>query len=63
MNLKIRRGASWPPKSPQLVLVETCKLNGVNLRIYLENLAQDLLLGEKPYTPERIQRVTEKLTG
>jgi transposase len=33
-------------------IIETCKLNGVNPREYLEKLAKDLLNGEKPYTPK-----------
>jgi transposase len=33
-------------------IIETCKLNQVNPREYLEKLAQDLLQGQKPYTPK-----------
>ncbi len=33
-------------------IVETCKLNHVNPREYFEKLAQDLLRGQKPYTPK-----------
>lgn len=33
-------------------IIETCKLNQVNPREYLEKLAQDMLLGQKPYTPK-----------
>lgn len=33
-------------------IVETCKLNHVNPRQYFEKLAQDLLHGQKPYTPK-----------
>ena len=32
-------------------IIETCKLNHVNPREYLEKLAKDLLNGQKPYTP------------
>jgi hypothetical protein len=32
-------------------IIETCKLNQVNPREYLEKLAQDLLQGQDPYTP------------
>jgi len=32
-------------------LIETCKLNQVNPREYLEHLVQDLLMGSQPYTP------------
>lgn len=33
-------------------IIETCKLNHVNPRAYLEKLAQDLLQGQNPYTPK-----------
>lgn len=33
-------------------IIETCKLNLVNPREYLEKLAQDLLKGQKPYSPK-----------
>lgn len=33
-------------------IVETCKLNQVNPREYLEKLAKDLLNGQNPYTPK-----------
>jgi len=33
-------------------IIETCKLNKVNPREYLEKLVQDLLQGQKPYTPK-----------
>jgi transposase len=33
-------------------LIETCKLNGINPRTYLQNLAKDLLAGKSPYTPK-----------
>jgi transposase len=33
-------------------LVETCKLNQVNPRTYLQNLTKDLLAGKSPYTPK-----------
>ena len=33
-------------------IIETCKLNQVNPREYLEKLAQDLLHGQNPYTPK-----------
>jgi transposase len=33
-------------------IIETCKLNHVNPRQYLEKLAQDLLQGQKAYTPK-----------
>jgi transposase len=33
-------------------IIETCKLNHVNPREYIEKLAQDLLQGQKPYTPK-----------
>lgn len=36
-------------------LVETCKLNHVNPREYFKNLAQDLLAGQKPYTPKEFK--------
>jgi transposase len=36
-------------------IVETCKLNQVNPRIYLQNLAKDLLEGKNPYTPKEFK--------
>ena len=33
-------------------IIETCKLNNVNPREYLEKLAQDMLQGQNPYTPK-----------
>jgi transposase len=36
-------------------LVETCKLNGVNPREYFPKLAQDLLAGKNPYTPQEFK--------
>jgi transposase len=36
-------------------IVETCKLNHVNPRIYLQNLAKDLLQGKNPYTPKEFK--------
>jgi transposase len=33
-------------------IIETCKLNQVNPREYLEKLVQDLLQGQNPYTPK-----------
>ncbi len=40
-------------------IVETCKLNYVNPREYLEKLAQDLLQGQKPYTPKDFADLAE----
>lgn len=40
-------------------IVETCKLNHVNPRTYLEKLAKDLLNGEKPYTPKDYASLTK----
>lgn len=39
-----------------LSIVETCKLNQVNPRLYFESLAQDLLSGAKPYTPVEFKK-------
>lgn len=36
-------------------IVETCKLNHVNPRIYFENLVKDLLQGKNPYTPKEFK--------
>jgi transposase len=36
-------------------IVETCKLNQVNPRIYFQNLVKDLLEGKKPYTPKEFK--------
>lgn len=36
-------------------VVETCKLNQVNPRIYFQNLVKDLLAGENPYTPKEFK--------
>lgn len=36
-------------------IVETCKLNHVNPRIYLQNLVKDLLEGKNPYTPKEFK--------
>ena len=36
-------------------IVETCKLNQVNPRIYFQNLVKDLLEGKIPYTPKEFQ--------
>lgn len=33
-------------------IIETCKLNHVNPKAYLEKLVKDLLQGQKPYTPK-----------
>ncbi|MBK8204606.1 MAG: transposase domain-containing protein [Bdellovibrionales bacterium] len=33
-------------------IIETCKLNTINPREYLENLAKDLPQRPKPYTPK-----------
>lgn len=39
-------------------IIETCKLNQVNPREYLEKLAQDMLQGQKPYTPKDFANLT-----
>lgn len=44
-------------------IIETCKLNQVNPRTYLENLAKDLLTGKSPYTPKDFKDFQKKLTG
>lgn len=36
-------------------LVESCKLNKINPRIYFKNLVQDLHLGKKAYTPKEFK--------
>jgi len=36
-------------------IIETCKLNDVNPREFLKNLAQDLLAGKNPYTPSEFR--------
>lgn len=36
-------------------IIETCKLNHVNPRIYLQNLVKDLLEGKSPYTPKEFK--------
>ena len=36
-------------------IVETCKLNQVNPRIYFQNLVKDLLDGKNPYTPREFK--------
>jgi transposase len=36
-------------------LVESCKLNNINPRIYFKNLVQDLHQGKKPYTPKEFK--------
>ena len=36
-------------------IVETCKLNQVNPRIYFQNLVKDLLEGKIPYTPKEFK--------
>lgn len=36
-------------------LVESCKLNKINPRIYFKNLVQDLHLGKNPYTPKEFK--------
>lgn len=36
-------------------IVETCKLNQVNPRIYFQNLVKDLLEGKSPYTPKEFK--------
>lgn len=39
-------------------IVETCKLNQVNPRIYFQNLVKDLLLGKNPYTPKEFKELS-----
>ncbi len=36
-------------------IVETCKLNQINPRIYFQNLVKDLLEGKNPYTPKEFK--------
>ena len=36
-------------------IIETCKLNQVNPRIFLQNLVKDLLEGKNPYTPKEFK--------
>lgn len=36
-------------------IIETCKLNQVNPRIYFQNLVKDLLQGGNPYTPKEFK--------
>lgn len=36
-------------------VIETCKLNKVNPRIYLQKLVKDLLEGKNPYTPKEFK--------
>lgn len=36
-------------------IIETCKLNRVNPRTYLQNLVKDLLEGKNPYTPSEFK--------
>jgi hypothetical protein len=36
-------------------IIETCKLNQVNPRIYFQNLVKDLLAGKSPYTPKEFK--------
>jgi transposase len=36
-------------------IIETCKLNHVNPRIYFQNLVKDLLIGKNPYTPKEFK--------
>lgn len=36
-------------------IIETCKLNQVNPKQYLENLVKDLLAGKSPYTPKNFK--------
>jgi transposase len=36
-------------------IIETCKLNQVNPRIYLQNLVKDLLESKNPYTPKEFK--------
>lgn len=40
-------------------IVETCKLNQVNPREYFEKLAQDLLQGQKPFTPKEFENLAK----
>jgi transposase len=40
-------------------IVETCKLNDVNPREYFKNLAEDLLAGKSPYTPNDYKNFTK----
>ncbi len=40
-------------------IIETCKLNQVNPREYLEKLAQDLLQGQNPYTSNDFADLTK----
>ena len=44
-------------------LVETCKLNHINLREYFKNLVQDRLAGKTPYTPNQFKTTNEPLTA
>lgn len=39
-------------------IVETCKLNLVNPRIYFQNLVKDLLIGKNPYTPKEFKHLS-----
>lgn len=39
-------------------VIETCKLNNVNPRIYLQNLVKDLLDRKNPYTPKEFKDLT-----
>lgn len=41
-------------------IMETCKLNQVNPREYLEKLVQDMLQGQKPYTPKNFADLAKK---
>lgn len=36
-------------------IIETCKINNVNPRIYFQNLVKDLLQGKNPYTPKEFK--------
>lgn len=36
-------------------IIETCKLNQVNPRIYFQNLVKDLLIGKNTYTPKEFK--------
>lgn len=38
-------------------LVESCKLNDVNPRVYFKNLVQDLLARKNPYTPKEFKEL------
>jgi hypothetical protein len=40
-------------------IIETCKLNKVNPKAYLEELVKDLLQGQKPYTPKDYADLTK----